>query len=374
MVTRRYDLFRLFGFPVRIDVSWFVVAVLITWSLATGLFPARIPGLTPATYWVMGVVGMLALFGSIVVHEFAHAMVARRRGIPMRGITLFIFGGVAEMGDEPASATAELMMAVVGPLTSVAIAAVCFLVASAAHGHWPLPVVGVLAYLAFVNAALAAFNMLPAFPLDGGRVFRAALWKWKGDFRWATRVAAAAGSGFSFAFMALGVFTLLRGDLIDGLWWFLIGLFLRRASSASYEQVLLRRAFEGEPVRRFMTANPVTAPAGISIQDLVESYVYHYHHKLFPVTENGHLVGCITTRDVKAVPHEQWKQRTVGTLAHAVSSENSVAPDMDAMKAITLMQRTGRQRLLVVSNGELAGVVTLKDLLRFFALKVQLDH
>jgi Zn-dependent protease/predicted transcriptional regulator len=374
MFTKRIDLFRLFGFPVRLDVSWFIVAVVIAWSLAAGLFPARVPGLPAATYWAMGIVGTIALFGSIILHEFAHAFVARRQGIPMRGITLFIFGGVAEMGDEPSSARAEFLMAVAGPLASFLIAALCFLVASAAHGSWPLPVTGVIAYLAFINALLAAFNLLPAFPLDGGRIFRAALWAWKRDLRWATQVAARVGSGFSVGFMFLGVLTLFRGDFIGGLWWFLIGMFLRRASTASYEQVLLRRAFEGEPVRRFMTAQPVTVLPGLSIADLVESYVYHYHHKLFPVTENGRLLGCVTTREVETVPREEWSRRTVGSVTRPCSPENSIAPETDALQALATMRGTGRARLMVVADGRLVGIVTLKDLLEFLALKVALER
>lgn len=292
----------------------------------------------------------------------------------MRGITLFIFGGVAEMSEEPSSAKAEFLMAGAGPLASMLIAALCFLVASAARASWPVAAVGVIAYLSLINALLAAFNLLPAFPLDGGRVLRAALWKWKGDLRWATRVATRAGSGFSLGFMFLGVLTLLfRGDVIDGLWWFLIGLFLRRAGTASYEQVLLQQAFEGEPVRRFMTDNPITVPANISIAELVESYIYHYHYKLFPVTADGRLVGCITPREVKTVPREQWSRHTVGSVAQPCGPENAIAPETDAVQALATMRRTGRARLMVVADGRLVGVVTLKDLLEFFALKVELE-
>jgi Zn-dependent protease len=181
----------------------------------------------------MGIAGTIALFGSVVLHEFSHAIVARRYGIPMRGITLFIFGGVAEMSEEPSTAKAELFMAVAGPLASLLIAAVCFVAASVAHSRWPLPVAGVIAYLSFINALLAAFNLLPAFPLDGGRIFRAALWNWKNDFRWATQVAVRVSSGLSVGLMLVGVLNLFRGDPIGGLWWLVMGLFLRRAARAS---------------------------------------------------------------------------------------------------------------------------------------------
>ena len=234
------ELFRLFGIPIRLDPSWFIVAVLVVWSLATGAFPYMEPGLAPWTYWLMGAAGAFGLFVSIVTHEFFHARVASLNQIPMRGITLFVFGGVAEMGAEPASARAELRMAAAGPLASIAIALAGFGVSDAVRGIWPAPVVLVIEYLALLNGVLAGFNLLPAFPLDGGRIFRAALWTWKKDLAWATRVASRTGSGFSLVFMAAGVVGVLLGNLVAGMWWILIGLFLQRASTASYRRVLLR--------------------------------------------------------------------------------------------------------------------------------------
>ncbi len=373
MFGTRIELFKLFGIPLRLDPSWFIVAALVVWSLATGAFPYMRPGLSPAAYWVMGAAGAVGLFTSIVIHEFFHAMVARRNQIPMRGITLFVFGGVAEMGAEPASARAELRMAAAGPLASIALALIGFGVSDAVRGLWPAPVVLVIEYLALLNGILAGFNLLPAFPLDGGRIFRAALWTWKKDLAWATRVASRTGSGFSVVFMAAGVVAVLLGNLVSGMWWVLIGLFLRRASTASYQQVLLRRALEGERIRRFMTPNPVSVPAGTSVAELVESYIYRYHHTLFPVVDDGRLVGCVTTRQVKSVPRDDWPRRTVGAVGTPCGSDNTIAPDVDALEAIAVMKRTGQSRLMVVEGGRLVGIVTLKDLLEFFALKLELE-
>ncbi len=369
----RIELFKLFGIPIRLDTSWFIVAALVVWSLATGAFPYLRPGLTPGAYWAMGAAGAIGLFASIVTHEFFHAMVARRNQIPMRGITLFIFGGVAEMGAEPASAQAELRMAAAGPLASIAIALAGFWLSDAVRGVWPGSVVVVIHYLALLNAVLAGFNLLPAFPLDGGRIFRAALWTWKKDLAWATRVASQTGSGFSFAFMAAGVVAVLFGNLVSGMWWILIGLFLRRASTASYQQVLLKRALAGEPIRRFMTSNPVTVPARTSVADFVDAYVYKFHHTLFPVVEEGRLLGCVTTQQVKNLPREEWARRSVGSLGVPCGSDNAIGPDTDALEAIAVMRRTGQPRLMVVEGGRLVGIVTLKDLLGFFALKLELE-
>ena len=197
MFGHRMKLFKLLGFEVRIDASWIVIAVLVTWSLAKGAFPSWYPNLTPATYWIMGVVGALGLFVSIVAHEFCHSLVARKFGMPMKGITLFIFGGVAEMGDEPPTAKAEFMMAIAGPLSSLAIGGCCYLIyLLGLQSQWPTPVNAVNYYLFYINVILAAFNLLPAFPLDGGRVLRSILWGAKGNMRWATRVSSSIGSAF----------------------------------------------------------------------------------------------------------------------------------------------------------------------------------
>ncbi|HEX5439144.1 MAG TPA: site-2 protease family protein [Gemmatimonadaceae bacterium] len=372
MFGRRYHLFNLSGFAVSIDASWFLLAILIIWSLATGVFPAYVRGLSAGTYWAMGVAGAVGLFLSIVVHEFFHSVVARRYGLPMKGITLFIFGGVAEMTEEPPSATVEFRMAIAGPIASVLIGVVCYVLALAGSKFWPLAITAVLDYLALINIALAIFNLIPAFPLDGGRVLRSFLWaRWK-SLRRATRVASRIGSGFGALLIAAGVVSVLFGDFIQGIWWFILGLFVRSAAASSYQQLLLRRALEGEPVRRFMTPNPVTVAPTTSIRDLVDDYIYRFHFKFFPVVERGRLAGCITTRQVKAIPSDEWSERTVGSVMEHCSPATSVDPDMDAVQALAMMQRSGASRLLVARDGELAGVITLKDMLDFLATKVEL--
>jgi Zn-dependent protease/predicted transcriptional regulator len=375
MFGKRLKLFKLLGFEVRIDASWLVIAVLVTWSLAAGLFPYMNPGLSRETYWIMGVVGALGLFISIIAHEFCHSLVARHFGMTMKGITLFIFGGVAEMGDEPPTAKAEFMMAIVGPLSSMAIAAIFYLIYRTGQaGGWNVPVNGVIYYIAYINAILAVFNLLPAFPLDGGRVLRSILWGAKGNLRWATRVSSAIGSAFGIGLIVLGVLQFIGGNVIGGVWMFLIGLFLKSAAQMSYQQLLVRKALEGESVRRFMNANPVTVPSSMSLEHLVEDYIYKYHYKMFPVMEGDKLVGAITTRQVKEIPREEWARETIGQAASPCSAENTIAPQTDAVKALAMMSQSGVSRLLVVDNGRLVGLVTLKDLLDFFSLKVELEE
>ncbi len=239
MFGRGIKLFKLFGFEVRLDWSWLIIAGLLTWSLAEGVFPSFFPGLTPAAYWWMGAAGTVGLFVSIVLHELGHSVVARRFGIPMRSITLFIFGGVAEMEEHPPSAKAEFFMAIAGPAVAVVLAGLFLgLTFLGRFWVWPRPVAGVLDYLGWVNVLLLAFNLVPAFPLDGGRVFRSALWAWRKNLLWATRVASGLGSLFAVLLMGWGVFSFVTGSFVGGVWYFIIGLFILNASRMSYRQVL----------------------------------------------------------------------------------------------------------------------------------------
>jgi Zn-dependent protease/CBS domain-containing protein len=374
MFGRKIELFSLFGFKVGIDLSWFILAILITWSLATGYFPSVYEDLPPRTYWVMGVAGALGLFLSVVLHEFAHSWVARRHGLPIKGITLFIFGGVAEMAREPPSPKVEFRVAIAGPIASLLIAAVCHSLALAGRQMaWPAPFLGVLSYLALINLVLVIFNVVPAFPLDGGRVLRSFLWGRKGDLRRATAVTSRIGSGFGLLLIALGVVRVLAGDFVGGMWWALIGLFLRGAAQSSYQQLLLRQVLEGEPVRRFMNDKPIAVDRALSVRELVEGYVYRYHHKLFPVVDHERLVGCVTTRQIKELPREEWDRQSVGAITEPCGEDNSVTPDEDAMKALAKMSRSASSRLMVVEDGRLLGILALKDLLQFFRHKLELD-
>jgi Zn-dependent protease/predicted transcriptional regulator len=374
MFGRSIKLFKLFGFEVRVDLSWVIIAILIAWSLSIGFFPFHYKNLSAQVYWSMGIIGALGLFLSVIFHEMCHSLVARSYGIPMKGITLFIFGGVAEMGDEPHSPRAEFTMAIAGPLSSIMIAVVAYgIYAFGKARGWVVPVVGVIHYLSTINGLLAAFNLIPAFPLDGGRVLRSALWGLKGNLRWATRVSSWIGETFGILLIVLGVLAVVRGNFIGGMWWFLIGMFLRNAAKMSYRQLTVRRALEGEPIRRFMEPNPITVPPSISVEQLVEDYIYKYHFKMFPVVDSERLMGCVTTKQVREIPREEWSRRTVGGLAAECSMENIIEPGADAIKALSIMSRTGNSRLLVVEKGRLLGVITLKDLMKFLALKVELE-
>jgi len=375
MFGKQIRLFNLLGFEVRLDFSWIVIAILIVWSLSTGYFPEQYKDLSRQSYWFLGLAGAVGLFLSIIVHEFSHSIVARRYGLPMKGITLFIFGGVAEMGDEPPSAKVEFLMAIAGPLASVVIAIIFTgMYRVGREMNVPASINGLFGYLGLINALLAGFNLLPAFPLDGGRVLRSILWGVKKNLRWATRISSQIGTAFALLLILMGVLNVLRGNFIGGMWWFLIGMFLHGAAKSSYGQLIARDVLEGEPVRRFMVADPVTVAPSITVREFIEDYIYRYHHKLFPVLDDGRLMGCVTTRHVKDIPREKWDQTTVGQLAEQCSPANTIDPDVDAIRALATMNKNRASRLMVVQGDRLLGILALKDMLQFLELKVELEE
>ena len=374
MFAHRITLFELFGFKVQIDASWLLLAVLIVWSLAEGYFPQVLPGLAGATYIWMGIAGLIGLGFSIVVHELAHSLVARRFDMPIRGITLFVFGGVAEMAEEPTSAKGELLMAIAGPAMSLAVAAV-FTVLAALGSDFDLaaPAVTVADYLAFINTILALFNLVPAFPLDGGRVLRALLWGWKGDIVWATRIAATSGGLFGFVLIAFGLVSAIGGNIVGGIWLFVLGLFLRAAAAGAVSQIVTRSVLSGQPVSRFMRRDPIAVPPELSLDRLVDEYFYRHYFKNFPVAEGDRLLGSIRLEAIAAVERERWPWTTVGATMDPLSSDTVTDPDADAAAALEQMRRTGQSRLLVARDDRLVGVLSLRDLLDFLSVRLDLD-
>jgi Zn-dependent protease/CBS domain-containing protein len=371
MFGARWTLFRLLGIPINIDASWLVILALLTWTLSS-LFRQVVEGLPEWTYWVMALVSALAFFGCILLHELGHSVAAKAMGIPIRGITLFMFGGVAELEEEPRSAIGEFIMAIAGPAVS-AVLFVIFLFVSMLQ--MPVELRFPLMYLAWINLAVLVFNMIPAFPLDGGRVLRSILWAVMDNVRRATYIASLLGQGFAWLFIFIGVLQLFSGNFLQGIWLGLIGMFLNNAAQASYQSVYIRQILGGEPVARFMTREPIVVPPDIDLRRLVEDYMYRYHRKMFPVTSNGRLQGVISTQELARIPREEWDIRKVGEVMRQDLDVCSIPPNADALQALSRMQRNGCSRLLVVDHqGHLVGVVSLKDLLRFLDLKLELEN
>ena len=372
---RGIHLFTLFGFEVKLDLSWLLLALLISWSLGAGWFPARYPELSGHAYAWMGVSVAIGVFFSIVFHEFSHSIVARFYGMPIRGITLFIFGGVAEMESEPPNPKAEFLMAIAGPISSFLLAAILWGTAAIAEdATWPQPVTGVLSTLAVINFTVAVFNLAPAFPLDGGRVLRAALWHWRRDLHEATFISSRIGRGFGTALMILGVVAFVGGNLIGGMWWFLIGIFVRGAASSSYQQLVLKDMVEGQPVRRFMRSEPITVAPSVSIADWVEKYVYRHHYKMYPVLDGSQLHGCITVDSLQGLQRNDWPSTKVADLMESRSESNTIDAGTDTMALLSrILQPGGRSRFMVVEDDRLVGVISLKDLLELISLRLQIE-
>jgi Zn-dependent protease/CBS domain-containing protein len=386
MFRKKITLFSIAGFKVQADWSWLILAALIIWTLATGLFPRTVSNISTVLYWVMGVVGAVGIFGSIIFHELCHSLVARQFGMPIEGITLWIFGGVAHMEDNPPSPKAEFLMALAGPASSLFLAGLFLLIHGVTTGsvsgslffgrnvQITTGVQGVIWYLGRINLLLGLFNLLPAFPLDGGRILRSGIWRGLNDIVRATRVASIIGSVFGFLLIGGGVFSLFTGSFVGGIWWILIGLFLHNASQNGYRQLLIKKTLSGVPIKKFMKKDPVSVPEEATVAALVEDYVYNYHYKMYPVMEDGRLSGCVTTREIKSVDRENWDTTEVREITQECSGNNSAAPDTDTSHALNLMQKSGNSRLMIVENDELLGIVTLKDLMDYLSLKLDLEQ
>jgi len=368
-------LFTILGFEIRLNLSWLLLGLLITWTLAEGFFPEQYPELTARARWWMGAAGAVGVFFSIVFHELSHSLVGRRFGLPVGGITLFVFGGIAELRHEPKTPSTEFLMAAAGPLSSVVLAGVCF-VAEKLSGQagWPVQVIGVLHYLVIINLILAVFNLVPAYPLDGGRMFRAALWAWRKNLREATRIASRVGSFFGLGLMVLGVLAFLGGDVIGGMWSFLIGAFLRGAATTSYRQLLTRQFLEGKTVGDLMNEHPVAVAPTLTLEEFLEQYVYRQPQLLYPVVEDSRLVGCVKVSQVKEMPRQFRDDRTVGDILSPCSEENTVSPGGDAAELLSGMLVPGVvDRKIVESSGRLVGTISLQDLRNIMALKLELE-
>jgi Zn-dependent protease len=352
-----------FGFEVRLDISWFVVFLLVLWTFAQSEFPRWIPGQTPLQYVIMAWAGALLFFGSVLFHELAHAAMARARGIPVEGITLFVFGGMARIRADAENPKDEFLITVVGPLTSAALGGLFLAIAYAGRALGAPPAVtGVAHYLAILNLILAVFNLIPGFPLDGGRLFRSLVWHVTRDLRKATRWASYSGRGFGLLMVGLGVVYMFRGALLAGMWLIFIGWFLTQAAESGYRQLILRRILEGVRAREAMTRSPETVRPDITLRDLVDDYFLKRRYNAFPVEDNdGVLLGIITLTQVKTVDRDLWPTTTVASAMMPVSDALTVRADDSLAAVLSKLDRTGVGRALVLDGGHLEGVITPLD-------------
>lgn len=366
-------LFKVAGIRISLDISWFAIFALVLIALSAGYFPRQFPGYGPQTYWIAGFLATILFFASVVIHELAHSLVANRAGLEIPEITLFIFGGVSRLAQEPKEPLTELMIAVVGPLSSFALAVFFWLLKGAVRGLEPSLIVAVFGYLAWINLALGIFNLMPGFPLDGGRIFRA-FWWWKtGSLTRATKIASDIGKGFAVALMFLGGLQIFAGALISGLWLVFIGMFLRSMSVQGYEEVVIRKALEGVRVEEVMVREVVTVPPDLAVADLVHDYFLQYAYRGFPVAADGRVLGVVSLSAVKEVPREAHQSVRVQDIMVPVSDAITIAADASLADALVKMSREGQERLLVTSQDRLLGLVTKTGLLRFVQIKQVLE-
>jgi Zn-dependent protease len=358
--------FRVAGIPVRFDLGWVLVFALISWSLAAGYFPRMIPEVTPGAAWLQGLVAAALLFASVLLHELAHALVAVEQGVTVSGIRLHVFGGVSEMEDEPPTPLAEALIALVGPLTSFVVAAVCYGLGRALAG--PPWVTAMTGYLAVVNLVLGLFNLVPGFPLDGGRLLRALLWWWSGRLGWATRWASRAGSAFALLLMALGLGRSLGGEVVGGLWFILIGLFLHQAAQSSHELARVRSRLHPLRVADVMTPEPITVEAATPLATVLSERFAAHRVSGFPVTDDGRLVGFVTWSLIEQRARAS-DEATAGEAMLPAGPEHVVAPRDSAWTAFLKIARNRVGRVAVVDEGRVVGIVSHRDLQHVLAVE-----
>ena len=354
---------RIFGIPIDLDYSWFLIAVLLTWLLAVNYFPAELKGGTSAEYWLMGAVTAVLFFVSIVVHELAHSLVAIRFKIPVHRITLFVFGGVSQIAGEPPSAGAEFLIAVVGPLTSFALAALFYSLE-------PLfvniaPALAVAKYLALINGILGLFNLVPGFPLDGGRVFRAIVWGVNKNFRRATLIAASSGRFFGFLFIFAGVWQALRGNVVNGLWTAFIGWFLESAAGAQVQQLMVQGLLVGHKVSEVMGDACIRVPGDISLQKLVDQEVLAHGRRCFLVDGGERGVGLLTLHDLKEIPRPSWTTTSAAQAMVPIEKLSSIDPSAELWTAMEKMGRDGINQMPVMRGNNLVGMLSRGDIVKY---------
>jgi len=355
---------RIIGIEVRVDSSWAVIALLITYSM---YLRASIvyPDLSGAGAVGIAILSAVLFFGSVLVHELAHALVSQARGIRVQDITLFLFGGATRARVESRGPGDEFLIAAVGPLTSGILAALFGTIAGLGGDVLSRPLAGTLGYLAWTNLLLAGFNLVPGFPLDGGRLLRSAIWKATGSFNRATRIASLAGQGVGWLLVAAGVAWLLAGDLAGGIWFAFIGWFLVQAARASYQELQLRDMLRGVEAEDVMAGNLLRIPPDLSLQDAVDDYFMRYDHSAFPVDEQGRTIGLLTLRGVRRVPREQWPSRRVRDFMVPLGDQVVVAPDARMDAVLGKLEDGEAGRVLVVQDGEVVGIITPTDLTRW---------
>jgi Zn-dependent protease/CBS domain-containing protein len=357
------------GIKIRIHWTWVIIFVLVTWSLAAGYFPSMFPSWSVTEDWVVAVLAALLLFVSVLLHELSHSFVAQAEGLPVSSITLFIFGGVSNLTREPPTVGEEFRMAAAGPAMSILIGIVCLALNRVLPG--PSWLVATFGYLGLINLLLAAFNLIPAFPLDGGRVLHSIIWATTHNSVQATGTASVVGEGFGWLFILGGLFLLFTGNVVNGIWFALIGWFLQNAASA-YRHAPTTSALQTLAVGDVMTRNLEPIPPDVRLDDAVHDYLLRQGQRALPVATGTQLLGILSMTDVHHFSQEQWPAIAVGRAMIPVERVESVPPTMLVTDALRLMTTHGRHELPVLDDGRLVGLLTQSGVMTYFQLRREL--
>jgi len=370
MFKSSIKLFKIFGIEIRLDYSWFIIFGLFAYFFGVSYFPSVLPDVGNGILVLVTFVTVILFFTSVLIHELSHSLVARKKGIPVERITLFLFGGMAQIEKEPETPSSEFIMAIVGPAASFVLAMffgiILFFTRDFAIIAEPVK------YLAIINLVLGIFNMLPGYPLDGGRVLRSIIWKSTGDLKKATLIASNAGRALGFLLVALGIFYIFVGSFINGIWLAFIGWFLQSSAQTGYRQLVFETSIKGIKVGDVVNENIVDVTGDTTIQSLVDDYFMKYRYGRFPIVDglkSRKLVGVISIHDVKEVPREQWENVKVGDVVSKISEKEIADVSMEVSEAIRKMIKNDIGHLVVMSGGKLRGIITRSDVMHFIEVR-----
>lgn len=362
---------RAFGIPVDVDYSWFLIFALLTWMLAVGYFPVRFPGWSRSEYWMIGAISSVLLFVCVLLHEFGHSLVAQRYKISVGRITLFIFGGVSMITAEPPSAAAEFWIAIAGPIVSFALALISYearLLFARGTPLWALA-----DYLALLNVILGLFNLVPGFPLDGGRVMRAIVWGTTRSFQRATSIAANTGRFFGFGMIFLGLWMLLNGDAFNGIWLAVIGWFLESAASSQIQQTMVKGLLVGHKVSEVMNRDFSPVPGQTTLAELVEKQVLVGGKRSFLIASSGRPAGLLTLSGVRQVPRPNWATTTAEQAMIPLDRVITIPAGAELWTALEKMGRNGVNQIPVVDDGSVVGLLSRDDVVEYMHVLRQLS-
>jgi Zn-dependent protease/CBS domain-containing protein len=372
MARHNIPLGRILGIPIGVDYSWFIIFLLLTWMLAGSYYPAEFTNWSPALYWIMGAITAIMLFVSVLLHELGHSVLALRYKIPVRSITLFLFGGVAQIGAEPPSAVAEFLIAIAGPLVSLGLAVFFYAIQPAVGAIEPL--FGLAEYLAYINLALVLFNLIPGYPLDGGRVFRAIMWRVTGNMRRATLIAGNVGRVFAYLFIFAGVWQIFRGNFGGGLWIAFIGWFLDNAASAQVQQLAVQGMLAGHNVGQAMSRHCVSVPESMTLQQLVDDHILGGGQRCFLVNQGHRTVGMMTLHRIQEVPRTDWSTTNASQVMIPVEQLKRTTPEAELWSALQQMDRDGVNQLPVIQEGHIVGMLSREDVISFLRTLRELEN